>query len=552
MRLIIIYFKKIFSANKFFLFINIILTVIASATQVLIPLYLKFFFEIVEKNANILKIINLFLLFILFLLISNIISILWHYFMTKLGAKILFELQENLMRKLNEINYEKINLIGKEKLKNIIFNDTFDIFILIANFIINISAKIFILFFIFIIILTINIKIALILLIFFVLELILSNYSRKKIRNASKEVNIELKAINSFLNIFIESVKLFHTFPIISYFFNKHKELEKKFIYKALKSDKIQVFFKNLLDNINYIATIGIITILIVNGNSNKIGNLVLIMYYVNLLSSYSHEIALLITSIGEALPALENVDEILSQNVEKSLNLKLVKIEDIRFNNVCFSYKDTPNKKILNKINLHFFKGDKVRITGANGSGKTTFINLITGILIPTEGNILINNCIRQDYEQEILKSKILYIGQEDIFLNEKLLDFINIITEKENNINDIGTILNNWNFWENLEEKYNLQLDYKGEALSGGQRKKISILKLIFLFDKADIIILDELDANLDINSKKKLDNFRKEILFIDKEKIIIEISHDINLDLSNYNKIIEIKNGNSFIIK
>ena len=94
--------------------------------------------------------------------------------------------------------------------------------------------------------------------------------------------------------------------------------------------------------------------------------------------------------SLIKLLPAYENIDRILELD-RPDTGERIGQIREIEFRNVGFSYRGT-QQKIFEEKNYQFRQGDIVRISGANGSGKSTFVKLLTGLLRPTEGNILLN----------------------------------------------------------------------------------------------------------------------------------------------------------------
>ena len=149
--------------------LNIVLTLFNSALQVSIPLYFKFYIDKISTGSTMATIIVALSIFMAMIAVSDLIAVLWHYMLTKFGCKILFDLRMNVMRHLTLCNYEDAILIGREKLKNILFNDTLDIFRSMANFTTSLFAKGLILLLIFGILFVLDIKIGLILTVSFIL-----------------------------------------------------------------------------------------------------------------------------------------------------------------------------------------------------------------------------------------------------------------------------------------------------------------------------------------------------------------------------------------------
>lgn len=528
MKELIKFLKKTVVNNKTFFLYIIFITLIMSVVQIVIPLYYKYSIDYIEESTE--KFIILLLGFLLLLIVSNGISVLWHYYITKFGGKILFDLRSDLIEHLLSIKYEYLKPFGTEKIKNILFYDTLNIFRSICNFLIQVISKSIVILLIFFILSFLDMKIFFIVLFAFITGLLVSNYSRKKIEKRAGIVNKELKSLNSFSNKLIDSFSLMKLNSITGYYRNLHKFYFGNFISQSLKNDKVNVFYKNLLDNLNYIFLFLLFAYIIVYSKANtNVGDIVIIMFYSNILFQYSQEIEYLVASVGENLPSFKYVNEVF--NVEKSKNGKfdVNKVEKIQFENIFFRY---PYKKnyVLNNLNFTLNKGDIIKLTGNNGSGKSTFINLLTGLYTPTEGKIYLNDKELFEYDRNNYIQKILYINQDELFIEGNLLNYFNVISRQNRDANYLIELLNEWKFTNDKDPNYlKYELDVEGSNISLGQRKKLLIIKMILLYEKSDIILIDELDANLDSESKKKLESVKENIFKNNNEKIIIEITHN-----------------------
>lgn len=531
-------------AYRSFFALNVLLTLLTSALQVSIPLYFKFYIDKISTGSTASTIIVAVVIFAAMLAVSNLMSVLWHYMLTKLGANILFDIRLKVMRQLAECRYEETAQIGREKLKHILFNDTLDIFRSMANFTSNLFAKGLILLLIFIVLFILNVKIGLILLTAFVLGLWVANYSRHRIKSTASLVNKEFKKVSAFFDIYVESLRSVRTNLNFADYQNIHKSHNHSFLSHALANDKVQVIYSKLLDNINYIFSIVVITYIILAYNTTSAGNIVLILFYTNMVFRYANEIESILSLAGASIPAFEHVENILSLPKPKSGNSPITKINDLKLDRVSFAYAQKP-EPILKDLTLSVSRGDAVHLRGANGSGKTTLINLLTGILRPTTGEILFNGKPRDDYKPDELQGRILYIGQEEHFLNGMLQDYYSSILKHEIPKERIVELLNEWNFFEDADKAKNLETDYRGSNLSAGQKRKLLIIKLLLKMHDADIIVIDELDANLDIESQRKLAALKEE-LFASKEKIVFDISHDPLANKERYTRRFNIENG------
>ena len=172
-------------------------------------------------------------------------------------------------------------------------------------------------------------------------------------------------------------------------------------------------------------------------------------------------------------------------------------------------------DRAILKDVTFRLLKGEHVGFVGANGEGKSTFMNIITGNLQPDEG--------------KIEWAKNIHVG----YLDQ------HAVLEKGQTIYDVLKSAFSGLFL--LEEKMNLICDNMGDAteLSGGQRTKVLLGKL--LLEKPDILLLDEPTNYLDESHIEWLKRYLN-----DYENAFILISHDIPFLNSVINLIYHIDNG------
>lgn len=527
-----------------FFAVNILLTILSSVLQVSIPLYFKFYVDKISTGSTMATIIVSLSIFVVMIAVSDLISVVWHYMLTKLGCRILFDLRMNVMRHLTRCSYEDAVMIGREKLKNILFNDTLDIFRSMANFTTKLFAQGFLLLLIFSIVFILDIKIGLILIVSFVLGLWVSHHSRHRIKETASLVNKEFKKASAFFDVYVESLRSIRTNMNFGDYQQTHESLNNSFIGYALANDKVQVIYTKILDNINYIFSIVVITYVIMVYHTTSVGNIVLILFYANLVFSYAFEIESMLSQVGASIPSFDHIESIMSLKVPRAGDTPIARIESMELAHVSFAYAQKP-VPVLKDLTLSVSKGDIIHLRGGNGSGKTTFINLLTGILHPTAGEIRINGRPRSDYRPDELQNRILYIGQEEHYLNGVLLEYYQSITRHDMTQGQLEGLLDEWNFFEEESKAKDLSTDYRGSNLSAGQKRKLLIIKLLLKLHDADVIVIDELDANLDIQTQRKLANL-KEKLFSIEGKIVFDITHDLLVDKGRYTRHLDLVGG------
>ena len=201
---------------------------------------------------------------------------------------------------------------------------------------------------------------------------------------------------------------------------------------------------------------------------------------------------------------------------------------------NLTKNYKD---KVAVNNLNLEIKKGELFSLLGVNGAGKTTTIKMLSSLIMPTSGDIIING---MDIKTDSYKIKeILNISPQETAVAPNLtvlenLDFMAGVYE----INNKGKKINELIKLFHLED----YLNKRCKTLSGGQMRKVSIA--ISLINDPEILFLDEPTLGLDVISRKEL---WKIITDLKGKKTIILTTHYMEEAESLSDRIGIMANGN-----
>lgn len=212
------------------------------------------------------------------------------------------------------------------------------------------------------------------------------------------------------------------------------------------------------------------------------------------------------ITFIGHMEP-LQDVLDLLNQEMEnlETIEAKKEKIEfksSIKLEKIKFKY-NSGSEMVLRNIDLEVKKGSMVGIIGTTGSGKTTLIDVIMGLLQPTKGKIYVDNIPVNKKNIADWQMKIAHVPQH-IYLSDSSVKENIAFGEKKEEI-DMDKVYSCAEAAEltdvikNLERGFDTDVGERGARLSGGQRQRLGIARA--LYKEADILVLDEATSALDI---------------------------------------------------
>ena len=343
---------------------------------------------------------------------------------------------------------------------------------------------------------------------------------------------MKIKNFNSHINDFSESINQIKVENLNDYYLNKTKFYIKNFIDSSINENKTVYFYSGIIKQTNIVLRLVFSLILAINVSNNSILNIVIYTIVFNLVMEEANNLEMLLQQVNRSYVCFENIEKILKLNKGQRDNF-IDDVKTIDINIKTFCYDGNP---ILKNVSINLVKGDTIQIRGKNGSGKSTLLKLITNIYEKYDGIIKINNLDINTIKKESLSNQILYLAQEEKYLNETIYDYLRIVTKTEISDIEIDEILDLLNFGS-----FDLNLDYNGDSLSGGQKKKLSLVKLIILKEKVSLIILDEVDSGLDNETKTLFTNLINDIIK-NKNKIIIGIQHTSSSNV-NYNKIYNI---------
>ena len=192
---------------------------------------------------------------------------------------------------------------------------------------------------------------------------------------------------------------------------------------------------------------------------------------------------------------------------VQLEINMERLGSKTVEFHNVSKSFSELC---VLNKFNYNFLRGERVGIIGKNGTGKSTFLNLLTGTLQPDSGKIVVGDTIKFGYYTQ--NGIEVQQGQKVIEVIQKYGDYIPLLK---------GRTLSAGQLLERFLFDRKKQYDYV-EKLSGGELKRLYLCTV--LIQNPNFLILDEPTNDLDIVTLNVLEEF-----LLDYPGCLVVVSHD-----------------------
>lgn len=381
-------------------------------------------------------------------------------------------------------------------------------------------------------------------LVFFFVRNSLSRMGTERLISNSQRFNIIKEAFGSSKEVKIRDLE--------EMYLNQFEKPAKNFAHNQSTSTIIALIPRYFIEGIAFGGIVLMILFFLSNG-----GRIELILPSISLFVFAGYRMMPSLQQVYLALAQLRfsnaSLDLIYEYLRNKNINydIKETKILDniefknsLSLKNICYSYPNS-EKKILVNISLKIPAFSKIGIVGSTGSGKTTLVDILIGLLEPTAGKLLIDGQEISVFSQKVWRKKIGYIPQQ-IFLNDSSIAS-NIAYGVNKEDIDYDAVKNSINLsgmeefiFQELPENYNTIVGENGVKLSGGQRQRIGIARAIY--HNPELLILDEATSSLDNLTEEFVMN---SIVNKMGKKTIIIVAHRLST-IKQCDKIFFLNNG------
>lgn len=194
--------------------------------------------------------------------------------------------------------------------------------------------------------------------------------------------------------------------------------------------------------------------------------------------------------------------------------------MEYISLENISFSYGKSV---VISSANAKFYKDSFVAVTGESGVGKSTLLNIMSGILSPSEGRINVVTCDGESYDVAKCRKMFAYVPQDFLLLSGNVSQNITLFDDSpdKHRLEEAVRISELSEVVEELPNGFDTFLGEGGGRLSGGQRQRMAIARAVY--SGAQVLLMDESTSALsDTIEKRIIQNLRK------SGKTVIIVTH------------------------
>lgn len=360
-----------------------------------------------------------------------------------------------------------------------------------------------------ILIFSINVKLALIAIISLPLIIIIFAFIFKNISKLFRSSQEILSKINKVINESVLGAMLIRVL-------NSEKYENSKFdtVNQQGREVGFQIInlFASLIPTINLVSNLAIVTIIWFGGRKVMIEDLTLgefsaFISYFNLLITPIFILGFVSSFISRGFVSLSRIQQVLNAPEPIKLNTENLITKPVKgkitFDKVSYEVK---GKTLLKNVSFEIHPQTKNAIIGPTGSGKSLILSLITGLIQPSSGQILIDDIPLQKWSPDYIFKTMGLVFQESILFNTSLRENILFNTEiSEENYQKALKTSNVTEIIASLPQGIETKISERGTNLSGGQKQRIMLARA--LVRNPNILLLDDFTARVDIKTEKEI---------------------------------------------
>ncbi|MFT8322720.1 MAG: ABC transporter ATP-binding protein [Bacillus sp. (in: firmicutes)] len=527
--------------------LSILAVLITTFVRLIIPILIGVYvLDEAIKNKDSTQLVHLVVIIAALYLASYVANYFRIKWMNTLGQNVIYDIRKHLFTHVQKLSHRFFDERSAGSILVRIMNDINSLQELFTNGVINILMDVILLIGIFCILLTLSPELSLAVLIIIPVMFFISTALRRKIRRSWQVVRLKQSKLNSHLNESIQGIRVTQS---------STQEKENMMFFDGLNlesfeswrnASKQNAMFRPLVELTNAVGT----AVLIWYGSyllktDMSIGVFVSFAFYLGMFWEPISRLGTVYNQLLMGMASSERIFEFLDERPNVSEMNNPVHVKDltghIQFYHVEFAYNE--KRKALNGINLDIKAGQTVALVGHTGSGKTTIANLISRFYDPIGGMITVDGVEMKAMSLRSLRSQISIVLQDTFIFSGTIMENIRFGNPdaSDQEVMDAAKAIGAHSFIDKLPNKYDTEVEERGNILSVGQRQLLSFSRALLANPR--ILILDEATASIDTETEVKIQKALKTLL---NGRTAIMIAHRLST-IRDADKIIVLDHGN-----
>lgn len=486
----------------------VILTIASTIISLITPKYIGYIFDAAAKREDYTDFTNI---IILIIIVSFVIGLLQIVIGSYLSQKVAYDIRVAVSTKISKQSFKFINQITPSKLLSILTSDVDAVRDMISQSLVVVISSIFLIIGAASLMFSINWRMTLAALL--VVPSVMGAFVIvfKKLGPLFEKTRIVIDSLNRVISESVIAASLIRVL-------NSQNQEETKINEYNLKAKdlgyKILSAFAFMFPFINFVASFFGVVVLYVGGNeflNQRLspGDFISFFTYLGVLIFPVLTLGFISNVISRAFVSVSRINEVLDSKVEKVDGTIEKEIKgEIEFKNVSLVLSQ---KYILKDVSFKINPNKRSAIIGPTAAGKTQIMYLLTGLIEPTEGEILIDGVNIKEYNLDNLYSQMGIVFQDSIIFNttiEENIDFKNV----NKDLQKVITVSELNDFLSSLNDGFNTQISERGSNLSGGQKQRLTLARALSINPK--ILLLDDFTARIDKATEQRIfENLKKE---------------------------------------
>ncbi len=551
-----------------YLLILVVISIVCSsicsimASARLAPLIDKAIFPVFNKSELIRQLIILGAFYVM----ASVFTYIQSRIMLKVAYKTTNTIRKDLFNHLQSLPLRYFDSKTHGEIMSRFTNDVDNIQMMFEQSIIQLISSAFTFVLIIVMMIKFNWKLFLVMLVFMILMIVMSQFIGKKTKKHFQDQQRKLGEMNGYIEENIEGMKVVKVFNHEEESTTEFKALNESFKNSATKANFYAGVIMPTMAGINNFAyaVITIVGALMVLSNpvAFSVGDFTSFLTYTRQFSQPINQITNQMNNIFSALAGAERVFEVM--NTESEVDDGTVTLEeqksngetkwfwvdgdkktevkgDVRFNDVTFSYDG--KKTVLHDINLYAKTGQKIAFVGSTGAGKTTITNLINRFYDIQEGTITYDGIDIKNIKKDDLRHSLAIVLQDTHLFTGTVMDNIRYgkLDATDEECIEAAKLASAHSFIHRLPDGYNTVITGDGDNLSQGQRQLIAIARAAVA--DPPVMILDEATSSVDTRTEMHIEHGMDRLML---DRTVFVIAHRLST-VRNSEAIMVLEHGN-----